>query len=218
MNESSIRILIAEDHTVVRKGLSMLLSTPRFHMAVVAEAADGEEAIEMARRYQPDVIIMDLEMPKKSGIEATAAIRQENPQARILVLTSFNETDRAVEAVRAGAMGFLLKDSSPDELVSAIRTLYRGQVVLPTELAQQLMQPISQAAADKSPDEELTERETAILAGLVQGLSNKEIADQLHISPNTVRTHVRNILTKLDVTNRTQAAMYAVEHDLLSAR
>lgn len=218
MKESRLRILIADDHTVVRKGLSSLLSTPRFGIAVVGEAANGQEAIELARQLQPDVIVMDLEMPQKNGIEATAEIKQENPQARILVLTSFNETGRAVAAVRAGAMGFLLKDSSPDDLVQAIRTVYRGQVLLPTELAQQLLHSTATGTAVNTQDNELTDRERSILSGLVQGLSNKDIADQLHISPNTVRSHVRNILTKLEVSNRTQAALCAIENNLLSAR
>jgi DNA-binding NarL/FixJ family response regulator len=215
MSDAPINILLVDDHNVVRKGLNALLSTPRFRINVVGDAADGLEAIAAARQLQPDVILMDLEMPQMSGIEAIKAIKQENPQARILVLTSFNETDRAIEAIQAGARGFLLKDSTPDELVQAIRSVHRDQVLLPPDLAEQLLTGVAPEYANSDNETVLTDRERIVLNGLVQGQSNKEIAHDLHISPNTVRSHVRNILTKLNASNRTQAALYAIEHNLL---
>ena len=215
MSDAPINILLVDDHNVVRKGLNALLSTPRFRINVVGDAADGLEAIAAARQLQPDVILMDLEMPQMSGIEAIKAIKQENPQARILVLTSFNETDRAIEAIQAGARGFLLKDSTPDELVQAIRSVHRDQVLLPPDLAEQLLTGVAPEFANSDNETVLTDRERIVLNGLVQGQSNKEIAHDLHISPNTVRSHVRNILTKLNASNRTQAALYAIEHNLL---
>lgn len=215
MEEKSIRVLLVEDHNVVRKGLSALLATPRFQIEIVGEAADGVEAIALARELQPDVIVMDLEMPRKGGVEATAEIRSENPDAHILILTSFGEVERAVQAVRAGAHGFLLKDSSPDDLVHAIQSVHRGQLALPGDMALDLWSERQSLASTALP-EGLTERELGVLRGLARGLSNKEIASALSISPNTVRSHIRSILSKLGVDNRTQAALYALEHNLIS--
>lgn len=214
MQEPAIRVLLVEDHAVVRKGLRALLATPRFRIDVVGEAADGVEAVALAQQLQPDVIVMDLEMPRMGGVAAIKSIKGENPQARVLVLTSFGEAERALEAVRAGAVGFLHKDSSPDDLVNAIRSVYHGQLSLPGNLASALWgEEKASAAADGVA---LTEREHEILGGIVRGLSNKEIARELHISSNTVRSHIRSILSKFGVANRTQAAMYAIENDLIS--
>lgn len=215
MSHSPIRLLLADDHAVVREGLKALLSSPRFNIVVVGDAADGDEAVEQARRLEPDVILMDLQMPRMSGIEAIAAIKQENPQACILVLTSFHEFQMAKEAVQAGAMGFLLKESTPDDLVHAIRTVYRGKFLLPADLADDLLRSLAAEPVERPLEETLTRRERAILDGIVRGLPNKDIADELHISTNTVRSHVRTVLTKLGVSNRTQAAMYAVQQGLL---
>jgi NarL family two-component system response regulator LiaR len=205
-----IRVLIADDHFVVRKGLVTLL-VPRNGMEVVGEAATGQEAVELARTLQPDVILMDMIMPGMDGPEAITLIKQENPNARILVLTSFGESGQVSIAIRAGALGYLLKDSSPDDLFHAIRSVYRGNLVLPQDLAVKLMQPQPSAPALDL----LTERETDVLRRLVLGQSNKEIASNLNISTTTVRSHVSNILMKLGVSNRTQAAMVAHERHLL---
>jgi len=205
-----IRILIVDDHFVVRQGLAALLA-PRNGMEVVGEAATGREAVDQARYLQPDVILMDMMMPEMDGPEAIALIKQENPAARILVLTSFGESKQISAAIQAGALGYLLKDSSPDDLLHAIHGVYRGNLVLPQDLAQALMQPRPAAAAL----DQLTERETDVLRLLAQGQSNQEIARNLSISATTVRSHVSTILMKLNVSNRTQAALVARERQLL---
>ena len=205
-----IRILIADDHFVVRQGLASLLF-PRTDMEVVGEAANGREAVDLARLLQPDVILMDMIMPELDGPEAIALIRQENPTARILVLTSFGDSKQVSAAIAAGALGYLLKDSSPDDLIHAIHSVYQGKLVLPQDLALKLVQPRSAAAAV----DPLTERETDVLRLLAQGQSNQEIAAGLNISANTVRSHVSIILMKLKVSNRTQAVLVAQEHHLL---
>ncbi len=205
-----IRILIADDHFVVRQGLATLLS-PRNGMEVIGEAATGLDAVDLARQLNPDVILMDMSMPEMDGPEAIRLIKQENPKARILVLTSFGDSNRISDAVQAGALGYLLKDSSPDDLLHAIGSVYRGNLVMPQELAVKLMQP---QAAPPAVDQ-LTEREMDVLRLLARGQSNQEIAWQLHISTTTVRSHVSNIIMKLGVTNRTQAALVARERQLL---
>ena len=205
-----IRILIVDDHFVVRQGLAALLA-PRNGMEVVGEAATGREAVDQARYLQPDVILMDMMMPEMDGPEAIALIKQENPAARILVLTSFGESKQISAAIQAGALGYLLKDSSPDDLLHAIHSVYRGNLVLPQDLAQKLMQP-QPASGDVA---QLTERETDVLRLLAKGQSNQEIAATLNIGMTTVRSHVSNILMKLNVSNRTQAALVAQERQLL---
>ena len=205
-----IRVLIADDHFVVRQGLVALLA-PRNGMEVVGEAATGREAVDLARTLHPDVILMDMIMPEMDGPEAIARIKQHNPAARILVLTSFGESKQVSAAIQAGALGYLLKDSSPDDLLHAIRSVHRGNLVLPQDLALKLMQPQAAAAAL----DQLTERETDVLRLLAQGQSNQEIARNLNISMTTVRSHVSSILMKLGVSNRTQAALVARERPLL---
>lgn len=207
-----IRLLIADDHHVVRKGLIALLSSPRFNLEIVGEAADGDTAVMQSLALQPDVILMDLEMPKLTGEKAIAQICAEQSDVSILVLTSFAETTRAVEAMQAGARGFLLKESSPDELVQAIYAVHRGQVSIPADIATKLWQKQTPNKPKKPP---LTTREFAVLRYLVEGLPNRQIGAKLNISPHTVRSHVRNILEKLQVKNRTQAALYALEEGLL---
>ncbi len=206
-----IRILIVDDHLVVRRGLRTLL-TPRNGMTVVGEAGDGNEAVALARELEPDVILMDMMMPGRNGAEATVAIKADNPQARILILTSFGETAQIGAAMKAGALGYLLKDSTPDELYHAIRSVHLGNLSMPQDLALKLMQP----SLDRSALDDLTERELDVLKGIARGLSNQEIAAQLSIGTTTVRTHVSNLLGKLNLANRTQAALYAVEHNLLA--
>lgn len=207
--ENFIRILIADDHFVVRQGLTTLLVN-RNGMEVVGEAATGREAITLAQRLQPDVIIMDMIMPEVDGPQAIRLIRQENPDARILVLTSFGEDKQVAAALQAGALGYLLKDSSPDDLFHAIRSVYRGNLVLPQKLALNLVQPRLNAPTLN----QLTERETDVLKLVAQGQTNTEIAKTLSIGVTTVRTHVGNLLSKLGFSNRTQLALFAVEQHL----
>ena len=209
MTESKIRILVVEDHTVVRKGLCALLSSERYGCEVVGEAADGAEAVAKAEALSPDVILMDLLMPRKGGIEATHEICQRDPKARVLILTSFDDQARVTMALKVGALGYVLKDSSPDELVHAIRSVYLGQLTVPAALARAAL--VQESAAALPPPTELTERELDVLRAIARGFSNQEIADALSISANTVRSHVRSILSKLNFNNRTQAAAYAIE-------
>jgi len=210
----TIHILIADDHAIVREGLRALIDTER-GMELVGEAADGVEAVLRARALQPDVILLDLVMPRKDGIEAIGEIKQENPEARILVLTSFAEDDKVFPAIKAGALGYLLKDSSPQELLQAIRDVYRGESSLHPTIARKVIGELNRPPENLPPTEEpLTEREVEVLSLVARGLSNQEIADRLVVSERTVRTHVSNILGKLHLANRTQAALYAVREGL----
>jgi NarL family two-component system response regulator LiaR len=199
-----IRILIADDHPVVRQGLSALL-IPRNGMEVIGEAINGKQAVEMALRLRPDVIMMDLIMPELNGSEATAQILAQDPAAHVLILTSFGEQGKLIEALDAGALGCLLKDSQPDDLLHAIRSVHRGQMSIPKTLVEKL---INQPAQTSQMESSLTDREQEIATLVAQGLSNKEIAAKLHVSANTVRSHISNILRKLKLSNRTQIAIY----------
>ncbi|MFN2204713.1 MAG: response regulator [Candidatus Promineifilaceae bacterium] len=199
-----IRILIADDHPVVRQGLSALL-IPRNGMEVIGEAINGKQAVEMALRLRPDVIMMDLIMPELNGSEATAQILAQDPAAHVLILTSFGDQGKLIEALDAGALGCLLKDSQPDDLLHAIRSVHRGQMSIPKTLVEKLINQPAQASRMESP---LTDREQEIATLVAQGLSNKEIAAKLHVSANTVRSHISNILRKLKLSNRTQIAIY----------
>jgi two-component system, NarL family, response regulator LiaR len=207
----AIRIVIADDHSVVRQGLRMFLGLDP-ELEVVGEATDGAEALRLARELRPDVVVMDLLMPGMNGIEATSAIRRELPDTEVLALTSVLEDASVVGAVRAGAIGYLLKDTQADALCQAIKAAAAGQVQLTPKAAARLMQAVS---APESP-EALTEREIGVLRLLAQGQSNKQIARSLHITEKTVKTHVSNILSKLGVQSRTQATLYAVRTGLVS--
>lgn len=207
----AIRILIADDHSVVRQGLRMFLGLDP-ELEVVGEAADGAEALRLARQLRPDVVLMDLLMPVMDGITATAAIRHELPDTEVLALTSVLEDASVVGAVRAGAIGYLLKDTQADELCHAIKSAAAGQVQLTPRAAARLMQAVS---TPESPVD-LTERETEVLRLMARGQSNKQIARSLHISEKTVKTHVSNILSKLGVQSRTQATLYAIRIGLVS--
>jgi len=211
-----LRVLIADDHAVVREGLRALISSEP-GMEVVAEAVDGVEAVLRARSMQPDVILLDLLMPRKNGIEAIGEIKQENPEARILVLTSFAEDDKVFPAIKAGALGYLLKDSSPQELLQAIRDTYQGESSLHPAIARKLIGELNRPPDLPPAAEPLTGREMEVLKFVAQGLSNQEIGTTLTISERTVRTHVSNILAKLHLANRTQAALYAHREGLTGA-
>jgi two-component system, NarL family, response regulator LiaR len=211
LNET-IRVLVAEDHTVVRAGLIALISSED-GLEVVGQAGDGLEAVERVRECQPDVILMDLSMPKLDGIGAITAIRQEQPRARVLVLTSFVEDEKVFAALKAGALGYLLKESSPDDLLRGIRAIHRGESWLHPAIALKLVRELSEPQAT-ALDGPLTERELEVLRLVARGLSNKVIADLLEISERTARTHVSNILEKLHLANRTQATLYALKKGL----
>jgi DNA-binding NarL/FixJ family response regulator len=206
-----IRILLADDHSVVRQGLRMFLALDD-ELDVVGEASNGEEALARARELQPDVVLMDLLMPVMDGVAATAAIRNELPDVEVIALTSVLDDEKVVGAVRAGAIGYLLKDTEADELRRAIKAAANGQVQLSPQAAARLVREVR---LPESP-ESLTERETEVLRLLAQGQSNKEIARTLVIGEKTVKTHVSNILAKLGVPSRTQAALYAVRIGLVS--
>ena len=207
----TIRIMIVDDHSVVRQGLRMFLRWDS-DLEVVGEAQDGAEALRLARQLQPDVVLMDLLMPVMDGIAATTAIRQELPDTEVLALTSVLEDTLVVGAVRAGAIGYLLKDTQAPELCRAIKAAAAGQVQLTPRAAARLMQAIN---TPKNP-ESLTERELEVLRLLAQGQANKQIAAGLHIAEKTVKIHVSNILSKLGVQSRTQATLYAIRTGLVS--
>lgn len=205
-----IRVLVVDDHFVVRQGLAALLIA-RNGMQVVGEAAGGKEAVELAQTLRPDVILLDLVMPEMDGVQTILEIKRRYPSARILVLTSFGEPDKVAAAIRGGALGYLLKDSSADDLFAAIRSVHRGNLYVPQQLAAELLLPPAPAPANS----QFTERELDVLRLLAQGNSNPEIARKLFISTTTVRSHVTNILAKLNVDNRTQAALAAQERHLV---
>jgi DNA-binding NarL/FixJ family response regulator len=207
----TIRIVIADDHSVVRQGLRMFLSLDP-ELEIVGEATNGVEAVDRVRKLKPDVVLMDIIMPQMDGIAATEIIRRESPEVEVVALTSVLEDAAVVGAIKAGAIGYLLKDTQADELCKAIKAAAAGQVQLSPQAAARLMHEV------RTPEnpQALTERETDVLSLLANGKANKEIALQLHISETTVKTHVSNILTKLGVPSRTQAALYAVRIGLAS--
>lgn len=208
-----IRIMIVDDHAIVRKGLRALIDTEP-HLEVVDEAVDGVEAVLHARASQPDVILMDLEMPRKDGIQAITEIKQENPDARIMVLTSFTDDEKVFPAIKAGALGYLLKDSFPEELVQAIQDVYQGESSLHPTIARKLIHEINRPPDLPLSDEPLTPRELDVLTLVAKGLSNHEIAAKLVITERTVGNHVSTILSKLHLANRTQAALFALREGL----
>ncbi len=214
--ESRVRVLIVDDHAIVRKGIRALLSEAD-SFEVVGEAGNGQEAVLRAEETHPDVILMDLLMPGMDGIEATRQITSRQPKTRILVLTSFAADNKVFPAIKAGAAGYLLKDSSPDELVRAIRQVHRGEPSLHPTIARKLLQEIARPAELPPTPETLTDREMTVLGLVAQGLSNQEIADRIAVSEPTVRTHVSRILGKLHLASRTQAALYAVREGLTDA-
>lgn len=206
----AITVLLADDHSVVRQGLRMFLELDP-ELEVVGEARDGEEAVRRTRELEPDVVLMDILMPGMDGIEATATIRRQMPDTEVIALTSVLEDEKVFSAIRAGAIGYLLKDTEADELCRAIKAAAAGQVQLSPAAAARLMR---QVRAPEAPDE-LTPRELEVLRLLAEGLANKEIARDLGIGEKTVKTHVSNILSKLGVLSRTQAALQAVRMGLV---
>ena len=227
-NASTIRVLVVDDHAIVRDGICALLAT-RPDIEVVGEASNGQEAVSQAQDLMPDVILMDLMMPVMDGIQAIQHIVAHRPEARILVLSSFAADDKVFPAIKSGAMGYLLKDSAPETLVRSIHQVYRGESSLHPKIARKLLQELTApppatpapasgapAGAIESQVDPLTEREVEVLKLVAQGLSNREISDQLVIVEGTVRAHVSNILSKLHLVSRTQATLYALREGLAS--
>ena len=212
-----IRVLIVDDHEIVRKGIRALLATKK-DIQVVGEARDGAEAVETSKTLQPDVILMDLMMPKVNGVQATRQITSECPGARILILTSFAADEQVFPAIKAGALGYLLKDSSPQELLQGIRQVFRGEPSLDPAVARKVLAELSSPPPPPKPltQDPLTTRELEILRLIARGQSNKEIATELVIAEETVHTHVSNILNKLHLASRTQAALYALKEGIAS--
>jgi DNA-binding NarL/FixJ family response regulator len=211
----SIRILIADDHHVVRRGLVFFLRTQQ-GLDIIGEAANGKEAVEQAKLLKPDIILMDLVMPEMDGIQATKIIKKVHPEIKILMLTSFSDQDHVIPALEAGASGFQLKDIQPDELVTSINKIISGENQLhPTATSHLLANLSNKSKQERNLLEELTKRELDVLKEIAKGKSNKEIAASLFITEKTVKTHVSNLLSKLELADRTQAALYAVKNQLV---
>jgi NarL family two-component system response regulator LiaR len=211
MTSSPIRVLLVDDHTMVRRGLATFLQVFD-DMELAGEAAGGEAAIQLCDRIRPDVILMDLVMPGMDGVEATRAIREQFPTVQVIALTSFKKGELVQNALQAGAIGYLLKDVSADELAQAIRAAHAGRGTLSPEASQALVQATTRPQA---PGQDLTERERDVLALMIEGLNNTEIAEELVVSPSTIKSHVSHILAKLDVSSRTEAVALAVQHEIL---
>ncbi|HHF43604.1 MAG TPA: response regulator transcription factor [Candidatus Aminicenantes bacterium] len=215
--QKKVRLLIADDHEIVRKGLRVLLETST-EVEVVGEAVNGREALSKAAQYRPDLILLDLVMPGKDGLEVIKEIKNNFPSVKILVLTSYSEEEKLAQALKEGVLGYLLKDSSPEELLEAIKEVSQGKTHLSPELAFRVVRLLYGKTTPLSNSEFLTKRELEVLNLLAQGLSDREIAQRLFISPRTVGTHVSNILTKLGVKNRTQAVLLAQEKGLVKKK
>lgn len=207
-----IRVMLVDDHTMVRRGLATFLQVFN-DLELVGEADDGVAAIHLCAHIQPDVVLMDMVMPEMDGVTATRAIRQQFPLVQVIALTSFKEESLVQKVLQAGAIGYLLKDVSADELAQAIRAAHAGRSTLAQEAAQALIHATTQPPV---LGHDLTEREHEVLVLLVEGLNNTEIADRLGVSPSTIKTHVSHVLAKLEVTSRTEAAALAVRHGLIA--
>lgn len=212
---TKIKLLLADDHKMVREGLKAFFA-PTDEFEVVAEAANGVEAVQLAGKTKPDIILLDLLMPEMDGIEAAHKIREISPEFKIIIITSSLEESKVIAAIRAGASGYLLKDSSPTEIENAIRKVYAGETVFPSRITNILVKELSRQETKPSKTVSLTDRETDILLLLANGLSNQEISEHLFLSVWTVRTYVTTILDKLGVENRTQAALYAIREGLVN--
>lgn len=214
-----IKVLIADDHQVVREGLSAILRTKE-EIEVVGEVKDGAEAVEQARRLKPDVILMDISMPGMNGVEATRQIKREQPEVGVVVLTMYDEEEHIYDLVKAGATGYLLKDSDSSQIVKAIKTVARGESLIHPSVASKILHEFSSLAQGKGQPvkkktQELSEREVEVLKLVAEGKTNKEIANVLNLSEKTIKNHVRNIFHKLQVYNRTQAAMHGLRKGLI---
>lgn len=212
----TIHVLIADDHHIVRRGLIFFLQTQK-DIEIVGEAKNGLEAVELASKLKPDVVLMDLVMPVMDGIEATAKIKNLNPNIEIMILTSFADQDHVIPAIEAGASGYQLKDIEPDDLVSSIRKLIGGENTLHPKATNMLINRMNQKNSPEDLITSLTLREKEVLAEIAKGKSNKEIGAHLNITEKTVKTHVSNIFLKLNVSDRTQAALYAVKNGFVEA-
>lgn len=209
-----IRILIADDHHVVRRGLAFFLKTQK-EIEIIGEAGNGKEAVDLARALKPDLILMDLVMPEMDGIQATKIIKTEMPEIKIMMLTSFSDQDHVIPALEAGASGYQLKDIEPDELIGCIKKIMTGENQLHPKATTHLLANLSSKKEDRNLLSELTKRELDVLKEIAKGKSNKEIASSLFITEKTVKTHVSNLLSKLELADRTQAALYAVKNQLV---
>jgi DNA-binding NarL/FixJ family response regulator len=212
----SIGVLVVDDHAVVREGLRTFLELQE-GIEVIGEAGDGAEALRAAERLRPDVILMDLVMPKLDGVGAMRELRRRLPESRVIVLTSFDDDERLLPAIQAGAAGYLLKDAEPQELARAVRAAHAGEALLDPAVAARLVDALAQSAAEE-PVERLTPREREVLALIGRGLPNKLIARELELSEKTVKNHVSQVLAKLGVSDRTQAALYAARAGLRDER
>lgn len=210
----AITVMLIDDHRVVRQGLRDFLELQE-DIEVVGEAASGEEGVQLARELLPEVVLMDLVMPGIDGVEATRQLKAASPSSKVIVLTSFADDNKVFPAIKAGAISYLLKDISPEDLAHAIRAAQRNEAVLHPEVAAKLMQEFSTPRANEAPVEQLTPREMDVLRLIAKGKSNREIADALIVSEKTVKSHVSNILSKLHLADRTQAAIYALRQRLV---
>lgn len=210
----TINVMLIDDHRVVRQGLRDFLEL-QGDIEVVGEASSGEEGVQLARELLPDVVLMDLVMPGIDGVETTRRLKAASPSSKVIVLTSFADDDKVFPAIKAGAISYLLKDVSPEELAHAIRAAQRNEAVLHPEVAAKLMQEFSAPRPNEAPVDQLTPREMEVLRLIAKGKSNKEIADTLVVSEKTIKTHVSNILSKLHLADRTQVAIYALRQRLV---
>jgi NarL family two-component system response regulator LiaR len=214
-SRTTIRILIVDDHAVVREGLCSFIALEP-DMEVVGEAADGIAAVEQAQALEPDVILLDMVMPRQDGLETLRQLKEEGSPAHVIVLTSFTQHDQIFPAIKSGAMGYQLKDSSPKQLVQAIRDVYHGQTSLHPTIARRVVEELNRESDLPPTEDPLTKREVEVLKLVAQGLTNQEIAEKLVIRESTVASHISNILEKLHLANRTQAALYALREGLAS--
>lgn len=211
--DEKIRLLICDDHAIVRKGLrTLIMSEP--NMEIVAEAVDGIDVVLKARTANADVILLDMVMPRQNGLAAIKQLKDERPDARILVLTSFAEDDKVFPAIKAGALGYLLKDAAPEQLLQAITDVYQGKSSLDPTVALKLIRELNRPSDLPPTEDPLTEREVEVLRLVAQGMTNQDIADALVIGERTVGNHISSILSKLHLANRTQAALYALREGL----